>query len=369
MLNKTNGLTIGCWVNVAGIENRTQRIFDIPWAVGTQGLAVDISGTNQIYSGWNKPSGPIDKLSTAGYNSMVYSGTGTKLQAGAYGLKILLYSAKNNPVIQLRRSTDTNPTDFYASANGTLTTGPNGTGTGIVAWLNSARGYVTKWYDQTGNGHHGTGTYYYYPNYPAQYIDPTADLANYPFTDPSADLTKYPFIDITSYSYYVVDFNLAGYFRIEDNATPTGNLPYTYIFKHGRYLTTRSSCAYCFGKQLNAGNGQFECFIFNFNVDDGTGACIDTWYNNGNESRYPSQSSNSVYAVTYNGINNSGKKLYINNVDTAGNGSGTNTRNQTSNQNVLGTWLGYGATYGGTMPYFYWSPSQLTSSDIAILGF
>ena len=51
----THGITIACWVNVAGVAGRVQRIFDIPLTVGTKGLAVDISGTNMLYSGWNVP--------------------------------------------------------------------------------------------------------------------------------------------------------------------------------------------------------------------------------------------------------------------------------------------------------------------------
>ena len=51
----THGITIACWVNVAGVAGRIQRIFDIPLTVGTKGLAVDISGTNMLYSGWNAP--------------------------------------------------------------------------------------------------------------------------------------------------------------------------------------------------------------------------------------------------------------------------------------------------------------------------
>jgi hypothetical protein len=53
LLNSTTGLTISCWVNTAGASTgNIMRIFDIPLSNGIQGLAVDISGTNQIYSGY-----------------------------------------------------------------------------------------------------------------------------------------------------------------------------------------------------------------------------------------------------------------------------------------------------------------------------
>jgi hypothetical protein len=52
-LNSTTGLTISCWVNTAGASTgRIMRIFDIPLSSGTRGLAVDISGTNMVYSSY-----------------------------------------------------------------------------------------------------------------------------------------------------------------------------------------------------------------------------------------------------------------------------------------------------------------------------
>ena len=51
-LNATTGLTISCWVNTTGITGRLQRLFDIATVAGTNGLSVDISGTNMIYSIW-----------------------------------------------------------------------------------------------------------------------------------------------------------------------------------------------------------------------------------------------------------------------------------------------------------------------------
>ena len=51
----THGITFACWINVAGVAGRVQRIFDIPLSVNQKGLSVDISGTNMLYSGWNAP--------------------------------------------------------------------------------------------------------------------------------------------------------------------------------------------------------------------------------------------------------------------------------------------------------------------------
>jgi len=63
-------MTIACWINVAGVAGRIQRIFDIPLSVNSKGLAVDISGTNMIYSGWNHPTALI--LTTVTKYSNIY---------------------------------------------------------------------------------------------------------------------------------------------------------------------------------------------------------------------------------------------------------------------------------------------------------
>lgn len=71
--------------------------------------------------------------------------------AAAYGLR-RLRSAYNGPIINLRRSSDNAQSDFYASAAGDLETAA------ITAWLSGATGYVSTWYDQSGNGNNATQT-------------------------------------------------------------------------------------------------------------------------------------------------------------------------------------------------------------------
>lgn len=60
------------------------------------------------------------------------------------------------PLFNIRRSSDNATSDFYSDVSqsfvGTTSTG----GTTLTAWLNGATGYVTKWYDQSGNGNHAT---------------------------------------------------------------------------------------------------------------------------------------------------------------------------------------------------------------------
>jgi hypothetical protein len=82
---------------------------------------------------------------------------------------------------------------------------------------------------------------------------------------------------------------------------------------------------------------------------------------------------NAVHAITYGGGGNNngttGRIIYINNLPiTLAYYSANTTRNQSGSNCYLGnTHLTYG-TYKSTMPYFYWMPYQLGSSDRIILG-
>lgn len=90
----------------------------------------------------------LDGLSIISSNSIV----------GAYALKRLFTNYKG-PVVNLRRSSDSATTDFYANAaTGNLGTYYNGGGFTLAAWSSNATPvYITKIYNQNGN----TATYFY----------------------------------------------------------------------------------------------------------------------------------------------------------------------------------------------------------------
>ena len=78
--NATNGLTVSFWVNTSGATSgNIMRIFDIPTTSGIQGLAVDISGNNMIYSGYSGfyMSGSNFTTSLNGYTYHVFTNSGT----------------------------------------------------------------------------------------------------------------------------------------------------------------------------------------------------------------------------------------------------------------------------------------------------
>jgi len=278
---------------------------------------------------------PLDKLSTAAKAAMLYSGTGATLSAGAYGV-ILLNSKYTGPCIQIQNGSSGTPTDFYPALDGTtkLTTL---SGTSLTSFLSGATAYVTKWYDQTGNGHHAT-----------------------------AQGSPLPFLDTTT---FLVDFGSAGFFSLADGSFPYGNASYSYVFKQGRIVSNSTV--------WSGGNwgifGQTGALLCNPTY-------IDAWYAYDFYGMIPVL--NSVVAATYGGAGNNtgvgGKKFYINNVLQTPTGVDGRTgpsgiyRGQTAQNCFLGAChpsarSGY-FNYQSTMPYFYWMPYQLNTSDIAILG-
>lgn len=63
----------------------------------------------------------------------------------------LLKSNYTGPMVNIRRSSDNATRNFYGNINGQLGTIINGTGQSLSNWLNGATGFVTIWYDQSGN--------------------------------------------------------------------------------------------------------------------------------------------------------------------------------------------------------------------------
>jgi len=71
--------------------------------------------------------------------------------AAAFGLR-LLKADYLGAVINVRRGSDNATLDFYADSKGNVGTTLYGTGTTLLTWLAGSIGYITRWYDQSGNG-------------------------------------------------------------------------------------------------------------------------------------------------------------------------------------------------------------------------
>jgi len=399
----SHGITIACWINVAGVANRVQRIFDIPKSVSLKGLSIDISGTNMIYSSWDVPLpvGPIDSLSASAKSNMIgtsftgsisgttltassvtgtiilssaitgtnitvgtrinsqISGTTgkagtyavsisqtvasttitTKLQGGAYGLR-LLYSAYTGPTMKLRRSSDSSNVDFYADTNGNLGTGYLGTGTSLTTWLASSTStpVVTIWYDQTGNENHGTAV-------------------NTPTYNTSTKKVSFT----------------SGYFTIPTGAYPTANLPYTYIYTPNDYTEASTQIIHGGGNISNSlgGNNQ-SCLTYV--VQDAKRLGTSWWGGDFATDTISTNVKGIKIAECYNGTIANNIKFYYNNAITTNvvfdNGFNNVTRSQTSGNNYLGNYpTTYTFQYRGTLQFFYWAPADLsvTLNDITVL--
>lgn len=111
---------------------------DVP-GVPTTGK-IDLS----LFRGKSKVTGLLNKAE-AGTQTACKLALSTKLVNINY----------TGPIFQLRRSTDNVTQNFYVNTTGSYVgTSIYGNGTSATSWLNGAIGYVTTWYDQTGNGNH-----------------------------------------------------------------------------------------------------------------------------------------------------------------------------------------------------------------------
>lgn len=83
----------------------------------------------------------VNKLSTYSQNNCT----------AAFSTRLLI-SNYTGPMLNIRRGSDDATQDFYGDINGTLGTTFGGNGLSLIDWLNSATGYVTTIYDQSGFG-------------------------------------------------------------------------------------------------------------------------------------------------------------------------------------------------------------------------
>jgi hypothetical protein len=102
--------------------------------------ATNIAGTSSYSS----------TISVTTLNSYIVSSS----MYSCYSARLFL-SSYTGPVFNIRRSSDNVTQNFYTnSSQSYMTTGSGGTGTSYASWLGANTGYITIWYDQTGNGNH-----------------------------------------------------------------------------------------------------------------------------------------------------------------------------------------------------------------------
>ena len=303
---------------------------------------------NSIYAFSRNPNNiyvytPIlNRLSTQGKTDML----GTILKSGAFGVK-LLNTGYTGPIIQIKVGTSTS--DFYAPSDGTtgvniLTTSSGGSGTTLASFIvanGNQPAYVTIWYDQTGNNNLATAS-----------------------GNPRFNTTNNE-VDFTN-----------GYFTLGNNAFPQDNTAYTYLFKINNVTNqSNGNCMYSGG----AASNNFYCSGA-INYPGASRIYWNQWSNNDfwySGSSYSALVNGTIIADCYTGGGTGaltgGRKFYINNslltTNLAQGGANANARTQNGGNNFIGhSFSGSFGNYTGTLAYFYWSNSLLSSEDISILG-
>ena len=409
-LNISGGFSVSLWFSCSGQLNKTGTLISLPYQKTGNGIQIDISGPNMIYTGYNVPIvGQIDLLSTAAKTAMlgtspVFTGsiTGTtlnvtaitsgtisinstligtgiiagtqiiafesgtggvgtytvstsqnltsrtitgKLSAGAYGVR-LLYSGYTGPVIQIKAGTGGTPIDYYADTSGNLGTEYLGTGTPLATNLGVATAYVTKWYDQTGNKNDGTAT---------------ANNITYNTVTKAVKFDKDNAVPTPN----------SGSFSLPDNAYPYKNSAFTYIFTLANY-TTASQFLYGGGPGASLRQHRTD-------LNSGSKAIGMHWFGDGTVDNTNNSISGVKIAQCYNGTTNINRRFYYNNQlyanvsfqPVGGAGNQPSVRNQATTFNFLGRCAitNSFANYNGTLPYFYWAPTDLsvTPNDLTQL--
>jgi hypothetical protein len=92
---------------------------------------------------------------TAITNTLTQKLTTTAISSirACYSFK-LCFSSYVGALVNIRRASDNATSDFYSDTAGNMGQSLYGKGVSLTSWLASTTGYVTKWYDQTGNGYH-----------------------------------------------------------------------------------------------------------------------------------------------------------------------------------------------------------------------
>lgn len=147
--NTLNGLSIG---HLRGNPTPVQNLFNFKgyiqeFILYTNNQTTNFNGIetniNSYYTVWS--SGPTWDGSQSGMLN-TYSGA-----AVAYSVRAL-NSAYTGPLIRVRRSSDNTEIDIFALYNGELDT------TFLLNFVGAGNGFVTTWYDQSGNGNNVTQT-------------------------------------------------------------------------------------------------------------------------------------------------------------------------------------------------------------------
>jgi len=401
--NISGGFSVSLWFSCSGQLNKIGTLISLPPSVGANGLEIDISGTNMIYSGWNLPTvGPIDSLSISAKTAML--GT-SPVFTGSIAGTTLTVTAVTSGTISI--NTTISGTGITAGTQITaLGTGTGGTGTYTVSVSQTVSSTTIT--GRLSAGAYGTKLLYSGYKGPVMKIRHNLDTSQANLTDFYADASgnlgtaylgkgttlavwltsagaSYAYVStwydqtgngnnatqttttlqaVYNTSTRYVDFGTGtaggqanAYFNLPDGTIPYGNSNYTIVLKHSN-ISSSTNGIFLWGGSLSANQGTDLGFYNNSNY-------ITDWFNNSLTSNTSTQVNNSVISTNYNGTN---RYLYINTV--LNKSDAVSNRSQINTPNYIGTFgTGAPASYflNTGLYYMYIAQSAFSDADRNIL--
>ena len=164
--------SIGGTVTVA--QTALEPANGITWTLAPTGQGVSIASSTDYALTLSTPTAVTQNLFTVSARNKAGLTTVTQFTGSTPSLSkvtvapVAVYSLRGQKstytlAFNVRNGTTSATQDFYADTLGNLTTAA-GSGQTLTQWLGGATGYITTWYDQSGNGNHASqGTTAYQP--------------------------------------------------------------------------------------------------------------------------------------------------------------------------------------------------------------
>lgn len=268
--------------------------------------------------------GTVTRVPTLSYPLDKLTASGSAAVCGAYAL-VRLSANYNGPTVRLRRSVDSQITDFYADISGNLTSGSAGSGIALSQWTGSGVAYVNVWYDQSGKGR-----------------DASQNTVTLQPTLPQMG--------------GLVDFTTDGTFlTLPDGTVPTGNSSYTVTARHG-YIWNSKGAFLASGNGSNHASNTFrrdnDRYVNYWWVND-IGTLSNTCFD-GNTVTFSYDNATRDTTTSINGIKNN------NNVRTT-------SRNSAASNNFIGKSTAAGENFRGELVNLFIFNIPLTVNDQAMV--
>ena len=168
----TQSFTLGQSLTIS--QTALEPANGITWTLAPTGQGVSIASSTDYALTLSTPTAVTQNLFTvsatnkAGLTTVMQFTGSTPSLSKVTVAPVAVYSLRGQKstytlAFNVRNGTTNATQDFYADTLGNLTTAA-GSGQTLIQWLGGATGYITTWYDQSGNGNHASqGTTAYQP--------------------------------------------------------------------------------------------------------------------------------------------------------------------------------------------------------------